>query len=201
MNMAEFARRTLLAAGTDPGRGQDVKSTPLREIAFIDRKVDDLPTLLAGLRPDVDAILLHEASTAPAQIAHKSSPAPAQIAKALEGPLGADAPKAVHVIAHGSPGPVSFAPGALSIKNLSEHEADLARIGVVLGRLAESLEQRAPARRGGRAFVEAFAKAAAIRVAASNRPVGAAGRGGAGSFGLGLPAPRRTVWIDTARVG
>jgi hypothetical protein len=40
-----------------------------REIAFVDRNVDDLPTFLAGLRPELDPILLSDDEPAPSQIA------------------------------------------------------------------------------------------------------------------------------------
>jgi hypothetical protein len=40
-----------------------------REIAFVDRKVDDLPTLLAGLRPELNPILLSDDEPALCQIA------------------------------------------------------------------------------------------------------------------------------------
>ena len=40
-----------------------------KEIAFVDRKVDDLATLLAGLRPELDPILLSDDEPALCQIA------------------------------------------------------------------------------------------------------------------------------------
>src|ERR1700739_2043309 len=49
-------------------------TTPKREIAFIDRGVDDLATLLAGIRPDVEPILLSN-----------DEPAPRQMARAVQG--------------------------------------------------------------------------------------------------------------------
>ena len=60
---------------------------PKREIAFIDRNVDDLTSLLAGIRPDVEAILLSD-----------NEPAPCQMARAVRGREGLEA---IHVIAHG----------------------------------------------------------------------------------------------------
>jgi hypothetical protein len=44
-------------------------TTRKREIAFIDRGVDDLATLLAGIRPDVEPILLSNDESAPRQMA------------------------------------------------------------------------------------------------------------------------------------
>ena len=40
-----------------------------REIAFIDPGVDDLQTLLGGMRPDVEAVLLNDHEPAPRQMA------------------------------------------------------------------------------------------------------------------------------------
>jgi hypothetical protein len=58
--------------------------TTSREIVFIDQNVSDLHSLLAGLRPDVEPIVLTG-----------SERATAQIAMALKG-------HAIHIIAHGS---------------------------------------------------------------------------------------------------
>src|SRR4051794_2225731 len=73
-------------------------NTVRREVAFIDRTVDDLAALLAGLRPDVEPILLEA-----------SEPATAQIARATQARAGVTT---IHVVAHGSPGAVNFGAGA-----------------------------------------------------------------------------------------
>ena len=80
--------------------------TTKREVAFIDRNVDDLHTLLAGIRPDVEAILLSNDEPAPRQMA--------RTVKGKEGQLDA-----IHVIAHGRSGEVLFGAGALSIEAIS----------------------------------------------------------------------------------
>src|SRR5438270_865118 len=81
-------------------------SAPLREIAFIDRNVDDLETLLAGLRPELDPILLSD-----------GEPAPRQMSRLVR---HRDGLEAIHVIAHGRAGGVSFGAGALSLESLAE---------------------------------------------------------------------------------
>src|SRR6266853_1138929 len=86
-----------------------------REIAFIDRHVDDLPTLLAGIRPDVEAILLSD-----------MEPAPRQMARAVLGRAGLEA---IHILAHGRPGEVSFGAGVLAAETIEEHAADLGLVG------------------------------------------------------------------------
>jgi hypothetical protein len=85
-----------------------------REIAFIDCGVDDLATLLAGIRPDVEAIVLLD-----------DEPASRQIARAVQGREGLEA---IHVIANGRPGEVSFGAGALSPDTIIEYAAELAEV-------------------------------------------------------------------------
>src|SRR5260221_7805885 len=94
-------------------------STTKREIAFIDRGVDDLDTLLKSIRPDVEPILLSN-----------DEPAPRQMARAVKGREGQL--DAIHVIAHGRPGEVSFSAGALSVETIDEHAGELADIGRTL---------------------------------------------------------------------
>ena len=74
-----------------------------REIAFIDPSVTDFETLLAGLRPEIEPVVLLP-----------DEPAMTQMARMLEGRANLDA---IHVIAHGRPGEVSFAMGPVSYEN------------------------------------------------------------------------------------
>src|SRR3954469_6587594 len=83
------------------------RAVPVTEIAFIDPAVTDVDTLLAGLRPGVEGIVLNTAE-----------PAPAQMARWL---AGHDNLQAVHIIAHGAPGELHFAAGSLSANNLNNH--------------------------------------------------------------------------------
>src|SRR5215831_19888517 len=92
----------------------------LREIAFIDRNVDDLETLLAGLRPELEPILLSD-----------DEPALRQMSRLVR---DWDGLEAIHVIAHGRVGEVSFGAGALSLESLAGHAADLRAIGQALGK-------------------------------------------------------------------
>src|SRR5436190_23852303 len=86
-----------------------------REIAFIDRTVPDLDTLIAGLRPDVEGIVLD-----------RSKDALEQIAGSLRDRSEVDA---IHIVAHGRPGEVSFGSGPLSLESMAEHAGDLQAIG------------------------------------------------------------------------
>ena len=140
-------------------------ATTKREIAFIDRNVDDLITLLAGIRPDVEPILLSD-----------DEPAPRQMARAVKGRPGLDA---IHVIAHGGPGEVSFGAGALSLDSLDEYAAELAEVGQMLRDGVFNLWScRTAQGEHGAAFVDALGRASGAQVAASTQLVGAAVLGG-----------------------
>src|SRR5262249_24175496 len=88
------------------------------EVLFVDSCVPDLETILGNLRPEGRAIVLDERATAERQIA-----ASLQTYTDLE---------AVHVIAHGAPGQVSFTAGEWSSGTLSHAAQDLAAIGRAL---------------------------------------------------------------------
>ena len=75
--------------------------TYISEIAFVDPSVDDVETIVHGLRPEVRAIVL-DGLMPPAR----------QMALALEG-CRQDL-DAVHIIAHGAPGRVNFPAGEWS---------------------------------------------------------------------------------------
>ena len=136
------------------------------EILFVDPSVDDIETILRGLRPGVEAKVLYPAT-----------PAARQIAQALEGFQDLDA---VHVIAHGAPGRVSFAAGEWSAETF-EHEAeDFAAIGRALAVDGELRLWSCDAAAGaaGAAFIKALAEATGADVAASTGRIGAAALGG-----------------------
>ena len=156
--------------------------TASREIVFIDQNVFDLHSLLAGLRPDVEPIVL----TASAR-------ATAQIATALK---GRDDLHAIHIIAHGSAGEVRFGAGVLSCETLHDHAADLAEIGRALGRDGQleplelrdrarqarcGLRRRAGARHGSRRCGHGRPR----RLGRARRPVGARQRVRASAAHLG----------------
>jgi VCBS repeat-containing protein len=140
--------------------------TTNQEIAFIDPAITDLDVFIAGLRPEVEAIVLHP-----------SSSAPAQIAKAL---CGRSALQAVHIVAHGKAGEVSFSAGALSMETLNQHADDLVAIGHALGATGSLNLWTCETAQGeqGQAFVAALAGITGVGVAASARLVGATGQRG-----------------------
>src|SRR5260221_4838530 len=141
-------------------------TTTKREIAFIDRHVDDLETLLAGIRPDVEPILLSD-----------DEPAPRQMARAVQGREGLEA---IHVIAHGRPGEVCFGAGSLSLETVSVYSTDLARIGQALRSDGDLLLWSCETGQGkrGATFQNAMAHAVGANTGAASGIVGHAARGG-----------------------
>ena len=131
------------------------------EILFIDPAVSDIKTLLAGLRPDVDAVLLESGRPAEQQMAE---------ALARRSDLAA-----VHVIAHGAPGQVHFSGGQWSAATLASVADDLAAIGKALrpGGDVRLWSCCAGAGSKGAALTECLAEAAGVPVASSLAHVGA----------------------------
>jgi hypothetical protein len=177
-----------------------------REIVFIDPHVDDLATLLQGLRPGLDAILLNDKVPAPAQIADALARESAVEAVELDRGRRARPVAAIHIIAHGRKGEVSFAAGALSLGNLSEHEAELVSIRAALGGAPINLWSCHTGKgEAGEAFLEALGREAGTRIAASDGPVGAAGRGGSWELRAGAPgvppieAPLTAAGVEAIR--
>src|SRR5262245_32521064 len=138
-----------------------------KEIVFVDDgNVDNLATLLAGLRPELDRILLSH-----------DEPALCQIARLVRHWGGLEA---IHVIAHGRAGEVSFGAGALSLESLAGHAADLRTIGQALGNVGKlllwSCQTAAGAR--GSAFLEALESATGAEVRAATGTIGSQALGG-----------------------
>jgi len=88
------------------------------EVLFVDRAVDDLDTILNGLRPEVEVVVLDG-----------DRRAARQMAQVLEHRRDLDA---IHLIAHGAPGRVSFQSGDWTIDSLGRDAADMAVIGRAL---------------------------------------------------------------------
>ena len=147
------------------------------EILFIDPSVSDIETLLAGLRPGVEAVLLDA-----------DRPAAAQMAQAIVGRSGL---AVVHVIAHGSPGRVHFASGEWSRETLKRDAADLRAIGRALRADGDirlwSCETGKSA--SGESFVEALENLTGVYVGAASGLVGAEASGGSWVIGSGRQVP------------
>lgn len=136
------------------------------EVAFIDPGVSDIPTLFAGMRPEVEAILLDI-----------KLPALSQIAAALRGRRDLDA---IHIIAHGAPGEVRFTTGRLSVETIDACASELAELGNALDEDGDLRlwSCRTGAGATGVNFVGTLAHRIGARVAAGADPVGDESRGG-----------------------
>jgi hypothetical protein len=137
----------------------------MKQIAFIDCAVADIETLRAGLRPGIEAVMLSSRQAAPRQIAI-----------ALQGRCDVEA---IHIIAHGQPGEVSFGAGALSLETIEEHRSHLAEIGRALAADGEIRLWVCDAARGrrGAAFLDGLRLATGAAVLGATGLVGAAARG------------------------
>lgn len=138
----------------------------IKEIVFIDCNVTDPDVLPAGMRADVDTVPLSVAE-----------PALVQIARAVQGRKEL---AAIHIIAHGRAGEISFGAGALSLETLNDYHADIAEIGQALAKdgnlLLWSCHTGADER--GTSFISALAQRLGTAVAAATGLVGAAVLGG-----------------------
>jgi hypothetical protein len=136
------------------------------EMLFVDPSVDDIETIISGLRTEVRAIVLDRAT-----------PAARQIAGALE---GAHDLEAVHIIAHGAPGRVNFSAGNWSAATLLGDAPDLAAIGRALRVGGEVRLWSCDSALGvvGASFIAAVAELMGVDVTAATTPIGAAARGG-----------------------
>jgi Ca2+-binding RTX toxin-like protein len=148
--------------------------THSREIAFIDPAVTDFETLLAGLRSDVEPVVLSP-----------DEPAMTQMARSLEGRTHLDA---IHLIAHGRPGEVNFEAGPVSYETIKDETIELSGFGRALGREKALLIWACETGAGeeGAAFIEALAARTGARVAAASGIVGAEFRGGTWSLDRGV---------------
>lgn len=140
--------------------------THVSELLFVDPSVDDLETIIGGLRSGVKAIILD-----------RFTPVARQIAVALRSVHNLEA---VHLIAHGAPGRVNFSAGEWSLATLADDAGDLAAIERAL---AEDGELRlwscaTGAGEAGSQFVDALSCGAGVNVAAAKGLVGAAAKGG-----------------------
>jgi hypothetical protein len=151
-----------------------------REVAFVDPGIADIETLLAGLRPDIAAIVLDP-----------DRPAAHQIAAALgiRPDSGRDL-DAIHIVAHGAPGRVNFTAGEWAEATIADDAADLAQIGRVLGPDGELCLWSCDTSAGieGADFVERLAQATGVAIAAASGRIGAAAQGG--SWQLTARSPR-----------
>jgi hypothetical protein len=156
------------------------------EIAFVDSTVSELDSLLTGLRPEVEAVVLSASTAATTQIA-----ALLQERSHL---------KTIHIITHGRAGELSFSAGALSLETVKEHAKELRSIGQALGVDGRLLLWSCHTGEGkrGEAFVDALARMTGVEVDAATGLIGAAAHGGNWVLAIGSGG-RKAVAPLTAR--
>jgi Ca2+-binding RTX toxin-like protein len=122
---------------------------------FVDSRVQDYVTLLAGLAPDTEVIVLDSMQDGVTQIAH-----------ALEGVTDLDA---IHIISHGSEGVLYLGDTVLTGDNLSHYTSELEAIGAALTSTGDILLYGCEVANGitGRSFIENLALYTGADVAAS----------------------------------
>ncbi|MFC4260927.1 DUF4347 domain-containing protein [Marinobacter lacisalsi] len=137
-----------------------------REIAFVDRGVEDSQALADGLGDNVEVIYL-DADTNGLE----------QMVAALEGQQGIDA---VHVLSHGDVGELKLGTLTLNGDNLSDHASTLETLGQSLSESGDVMLYGCyvGADDSGRHFIDAFAGLTGADVAASDDLTGAAALGG-----------------------
>jgi hypothetical protein len=138
----------------------------LREVAFIDPDLTDIDVLFSGLRPEIAGIVLR-----------RDEPASRQMARHVVELRGLEA---IHVLAHGAPGEVTFAGGTLSLANAEDQASDFATMGRALRPTAGIMlwSCRTGAGEDGDRLTEVLARIAGANVMASSGPIGSAALGG-----------------------
>jgi hypothetical protein len=144
-------------------------------MVFIDSRVADHPTLIAGLSADSEPVWLDATQDGLGQM---------QAALADRRDLAS-----IRILAHGCPGALMIGSGELTGESLASHAAELAAIGQALGIDGDVQIYGCEVGKGsdGRAFVRALAEACGAHVAASSKPVGHADLGGEWQLDVGEP--------------
>ncbi|WP_313473436.1 Ig-like domain-containing protein [Stutzerimonas kunmingensis] len=135
-------------------------------VLFVDSRVQDRATLLAGLAPDVEVVLLDPDVDGLSQIATVLA--------------GRSDISSIQVLSHGTEGMVQMGSLNLTSANVVTHAADLATIGNALTADGDILLYGCNAGAGtdGEALVQSLAKLTGADVAASSDLTGAANQGG-----------------------
>ncbi|MBL8435593.1 MAG: DUF4347 domain-containing protein, partial [Zoogloea sp.] len=143
-----------------------MSSATLDQILFIDSRVDNIESLLDGIDPAIDVILLDSAQDGLGQIAD-----------ALASRSGI---KSVHVISHGGPGSLQLGSSTVTEASLADQAAQLATIRAALSDSADLMLYGCNVAEGdaGASFVQALADATGADVAASTDITGSALLGG-----------------------
>ena len=134
-------------------------------LLFIDSRVQDPQTLLAGLSDDVQVVWLDSASDGMRQIA-----------AALQGVAGL---ASIQIVSHASAGALLLGSTVLNAESLQTYASELAQIGAALSEGGDLLLFGCEVASGpkGRSFIEALALATGADIAASTDTTGSAQNG------------------------
>jgi VCBS repeat-containing protein len=151
---------------TDAAATLSAAPSAAQEIVFIDARLAGAAELLAGLRPEVEVVVL-----AP------DGDGLAQIAAALDGRHGLTA---IHVLAHGAPGGLSLGSGWVGGDSLQLNADDARRIGGALAPDGDLLIYGCAVASGpaGGLLLQSLATLTGADIAASTDATGAAALGG-----------------------
>ncbi len=143
-----------------------MSSATLDQFLFIDSRVDNIESLLDGIDPSIEVILLDS-----------ERDGLGQIADALASRSGV---KSVHVISHGGPGSLQLGSSTVTESSLADQAAQLATIRAALSDSADLMLYGCNVAEGdaGASFVQALADATGADVAASTDTTGSALLGG-----------------------
>ena len=138
----------------------------IREIVFIDERVENPDIITASLSPNIELFMLSA-----------DSDGLAQIAQALAGRSDIDG---IHIVSHGAPGEMQLGTLTLTAGQLESHREALAVIGQALTTEGDLLLYGCDVGQGviGADFVKSVADMTGSDVAASTNPTGATARGG-----------------------
>ncbi|WP_224981934.1 Ig-like domain-containing protein [Geomonas agri] len=138
-----------------------VPATKGIEIAFVDPTTPDAATLIAGIRPGVQVVLLDP-----------NKDGIRQISDTLQKTGNVSA---IHIVGHGSSGDITLGSTELTTDSLSAHAADLASWGSHLDKGGDILIYGCNVAQGpqGQALVQGLAKVTGADVAASTNATGA----------------------------
>jgi Ca2+-binding RTX toxin-like protein len=138
----------------------------MSSFVFIDARVGDIEGLIAGLGPDVEAVILDPAQDGLAQIA-----------AALAGVSNLDS---VHIVSHGSEGALCLGSTLLTEEGLDGYRDELSQIGAALAEDGDLLLYGCNTGAGaeGQSFIEKLAWYTGADVAASSDLTGSHSAGG-----------------------
>ena len=135
-------------------------------LVFIDTNVEDYHSLVAGVKPETEAILLDS-----------TSDGVAQITAALAGRTGI---KTVHVVSHGSPGAIRIGNTQLSLDTIEQYRSQLQQWRDALDEDVDLLLYGCNVAAGerGLTYLERLKDLVGVEIAASTHLTGSAAKGG-----------------------